>query len=160
MSTKLLTRIFVLLCSIFGIFFVIGQMLLVHSILDEDYRRLASWRLPPASRVDWSLFVGYPLDWGALKTVLLQGWLFILVVISTMLFWLRLIYRTIRIPIHRSLCEMISDYTLGLVLGGPSIYFSYSFRDYWGLPIAWSGVVCGVAFCIAPPLVDSLYRDR
>ena len=162
MSTKLFTRILVLLCAIFGMLFVIGQLLLVHSILDEDYRRLASGRLPPASRVEWSLFIGYPLDWVALGIVLRQGWLPILVVISTMLFWLRLIYRTTKIPIRRSLLEMISDYSFGLVLGLLAIWLSHSLRDQWfgGLPVAWSGVVCGVAFCLAPPLIDSLYRHR
>jgi hypothetical protein len=150
---RIVKRTVITLSFIVAICFVALEMMVCYDIVDEEYRRFASDRLPPGERVNWQSYVGYPADYGALREVLVCYWLPISIVLATALFLLRLVW--IGLVRHNHSCARlphILDILFGVPLALVTGLVAASHRSAWvgRLPVCLFGYGCSVLLLLAP----------
>lgn len=143
----LVAALFVCICALF-----------YFSLADEEYRRFASWHLPPGHvhRGVWQNFHGYPLDSRALWQVVLQMWLPMVVLSISVLYLAQFAMLAIRacrrhLTIGRPRLHFVY-YVVGVLLGGCCVLMALGLRNEWfgDWPIRQTGYLAAAFFAALP----------
>lgn len=132
--------------------------LLIQSLIYEEYRRIASWQLPPGHPVRgaWQNFVGYPLNWTVVRQVAIQGWILILPFVAAVTFALRLLilsfFAVKRPPPPRRNSWRIMHVGVGIVLCTLTVCMAIGLRNEWfgSLPVQQLGYYTAATFLLVP----------
>ena len=143
----LVAALFVCICALF-----------YYSLADEEYRRLASWHLPPGHvhRGVWQSFHGYPLDSRAMWQVVLQMWMPLVALSIAVLYLARFAVIAIQTCCRHLTVEgprlHFVYYVVGFLLGGCSVLMALGLRNEWfgGWPIRQIGYLAAAFFTGLP----------
>ena len=143
-----------LLVVTFGFLAFVG--LTIYNQMDEEYRRFASSHMAYGSPILWQNYQGYPINWTALKRVLVQFWPLYIPYIAVSAFAVRIFYISYTAlskqpPLFRR-SSRIAYPLAGAVFYIMSATMASSLHDEWfaGLWVREAGYVAAATFLILP----------
>ena len=130
--------------------------LFIYALMDEEYRRHAANLMPAGHQVLWQNYVGYPVNWIALKQVVLQMWLMILPFVVVSAFASRLLilsFFAIKSPLpSRKNWWRFIYIASGVALAVLTAYASLGVRNEWfgNMPVRQMAYCASATFLLVP----------